>query len=290
MIVQSDVGRLARVALKHPREAFVSQSTIDAQWKALGFVAAPDFHAACREYDALARLVADTGAAIDWLPPDDRTSIDSIYVRDATFPTANGLVVCRMGKETRSGEPEAQASTLAALGTPVAGRIVPPGKLEGGDLAWLGERVLAVGHGYRTNQDGIDQLRRLLGDSIDEMLVAPLPHWRGPGDVMHLMSLLSPVAPGVAVVYSRLLTVSFRTMLLDRGLTLIEVPDDEFDSMGCNVLALGPRQVLMLRGNPVTRGSLEGAGFEVLEYEGREISLAGSGGPTCLTRPLLRVP
>jgi N-dimethylarginine dimethylaminohydrolase len=290
MAVQSDVGRLVRVAMKHPRDAFVSQATIDAQWKALGFVAAPDFHAACREYDALARLLEDTGTTIEWLPSDDTTSIDSIYVRDASLPTASGLILCRMGKPARAAEPEAQGSALAMRGLPVAGRIVPPGQVEGGDLTWLDERVLAVGLGYRTNQDGIDQLRRLLGDAIDEMLVAPLPHWRGPGDVMHLMSLLSPVAPDVAVVYSRLLTVPFRTKLLDRGLTLIEVPDEEFDSMGGNVLAVGPRQALMLRGNPLTRRALEGAGFEVLEYEGREISLAGSGGPTCLTRPLLRDP
>lgn len=290
MTVQSDVGQLVRVALKHPREAFVSQQAIDAQWKTLGFVARPDFEAACREYDAFARLLGEQGTAIEWLPHDSTVGIDSIYVRDATFPISRGLVRCRMGKAMREGEPGAQETALAACGVPVVGAIEPPGCLEGGDLTWLGERVLAVGLGYRTNQQGISQLQQILGDAVDDVLVVPLPHWRGPDDVMHLMSLVSPVAPDVAVVYSRLLPVPFRRALLDRGFTLVDVPDEEFDTMGGNVLAIGRQQVVMLAGNPRTRRAIEAAGLHVLEYEGRNISIAGSGGPTCLTRPLLREP
>ena len=155
-------------------------------------------------------------------------------------------------------------------------------------MVWLDDRTVAVGRGYRTNDEGIRQFRALLEDSIDELIVVPLPHWRGPGDVLHLMSLISPVDHNLAVVYSSLLPVPFREGLVERGYAFVEVPDDEFRSMGTNVLALAPRQCLMLTGNPRTRAALERAGARVIEYTGDEISVKGEGGPTCLTRPLAR--
>ncbi len=175
------------------------------------------------------------------------------------------------------------------MGYPIAGTITPPGRLEGGDVIWLDSRTIAVGRGYRTNDAGIAQLRALLGDAVDEMIVVQLPHWRGPADVFHLMSIISPVDRDLAVVYSALMPVSFREWLLERGMTLVEVPDEEFESMGTNVLAIEPRRAVMVAGNPVTRGRLEHAGAEVIEYEGQDISLKGGGGPTCLTRPLARI-
>ncbi len=189
-----------------------------------------------------------------------------------------------MGKAERATEPAAQADALTGAGIAIGGRITAPGRLEGGDLIWIDERTLAVGRGYRTSADGIGQLRALVGEAVDVVEV-PLPHWRGQGDVMHLMSLISPVDRDLAVVYSRLLPVPFREWLLGRGMTLVEVPDDEFETMATNVLALAPRRCLMLAGNPRTRRALEQAGCEVLEYEGTEISVKGAGGPTCLTRP-----
>src|SRR4029079_18712194 len=170
-------------------------------------------------------------------------------------------------------------------GYEIAGAIQPPGCLEGGDVAWLDEHTLAVDRGYRTNDAGIAQLRALLGHTID-VVVVPLPHWRGPRDVFHLMSILSPVDRDLAVVYSPLMPVPFREYLISRGIRLVEVPDDEFESMGANVLAVTPRRCLMLAGNPTTRRRLEHAGAEVLEYDGSEISLKGGGGPTCLTQPM----
>ena len=155
-------------------------------------------------------------------------------------------------------------------------------------MAWLGPRTVAVGRGYRTNDAGIAQLRALLGDSADEFITVSLPHWRGAEDVFHLMSIISPVDSDLAVVYSPLLPVPFREQLLARGETLIEVPDEEFGRMGANVLALAPRRCVLLDGNPITRARLEAAGASVLTYEGSEISLKGGGGPTCLTRPLVR--
>jgi N-dimethylarginine dimethylaminohydrolase len=198
-----------------------------------------------------------------------------------------GVVLCRMGKAQRAGEPAAQREAFERLGVPVVGQIAAPGTLEGGDLVWLDPDTVVVGRGYRTNAAGIAQLRAIVGGAV-EVVEIPLPHWRGQGDVMHLMSLISPVDADLAVVYSPLLPVPFREMLLERAVRLVEVPDEEFDSMGTNVLALAPRRCVMLGGNPLTRAGLEAAGSEVLEYEGTEISVKGAGGPTCLTRPLSR--
>ena len=224
---------------------------------------------------------------MELFPADDELTLDAIYVRDASLLTPRGVVLCRMGKETRLREPEAQERAFRAAGVPVLGFVEPPGKLEGGDLVWFDERALAVAHGYRTNPFGIEQLRKLVGPEVD-VVVVPLPHYRGPGDVFHLMSIISPVDRDLAVVYSPLMPVPFRDWLLDREYQLVEVPDEEFGTMGANVLALAPRTCLMLAGNPRTRAALERAGAEVTEYEGNEISVKGAGGPTCLTRPMTR--
>ena len=286
----TEVGRLTRVLLKHPREAFVSDETIAAQWRSLAFTAPPSLARAVDEYDAFVDILRTAGAEIDSLPASGTTNLDSIYVRDASIVCSRGAVLCRMGKRLRRGEPDAQKSTYRQLGIPIVGEIIEPGCLEGGDVVWLDDRTIVVGHGYRTNAEGIRQLRAVLGESIDELIVVALPHWRGPGDVLHLMSLISPVDRDLAVVYSSLLPVPFREALLDRGYTLVEVPHDEFESMGTNVLALGPRECVMLAGNPKTRAALEQAGAHVVEYVGTEISVKGAGGPTCLTRPLARAP
>jgi N-dimethylarginine dimethylaminohydrolase len=285
---QSDVGPLQTVLLKHPREAFRDQATIDAQWEDLGYLGPPDYSAAVQEYDAFVELLHGLGARARLMPYAEDTRLDSMYVRDAAVLCERGAILCRMGKEARRGEPRAMERALRRAGIPVVGKIVPPGLLEGGDVAWIDERTPAVGRGYRTNADGVRQLRTLLGHCVDRVVEVPLPHWRGPGDVFHLMSMFSPVDRDLAVVYAPLLPVPFRDLLLNRGYDLVEVPDEEFDTMGCNVLATGPRLAIMLDGNPVTRARLEAAGAEVHVYTGREISRKGSGGPTCLTRPLAR--
>ena len=279
---------MSLVLLKHPRDAFISEAVIASQWQRLGFIAPPDLPKACEEFDALVDLLQSAGAEIRLLPRDEATSLDSLYARDASIMCDRGAIVCRMGKAARSTETAAQEQALLQMSVPVLGRIEPPGTLEGGDVFWVDERTLAVGRGYRTNDDGIRQLRVLLGDSIDELIVVPLPHWRGPGDVMHLMSLVSPVDRDLAVVYSPLLPVPFRELLLNRGITLVEVPDQEFETMGTNVLAVKPRVCVALAGNVITRQRLQATGAIVIGYDGGEISVKGAGGPTCLTRPLSR--
>jgi len=285
---QSEVRKIQRLLLKHPREAFRHAQNIAAQWKQLNYSDAPDFEKALREYENFVDLLKRCVPEIEFLPENDATGLDSIYVHDPALIASRGAILCNMGKAERRGEPAAMSEYFAKLGVPILGVISGVGTLEGGDVVWIDERTLAVGRSYRTNDEGIRQLRQLLKDMVDEIVVVPLPHWRGPGDVLHLMSLISPIDHQLALVYSKLLPVPFREWLLAREIKLLEVPEEEYDSMGCNVLAVAPRKCLMLAGNPRTKALLVNAGVEVWEYAGEEISRKGAGGPTCLTRPIWR--
>ena len=284
---QSDVGPLRRIVLMSARDAFSSQPEIDGLWQGLNFTGPPDFELAVEEHEQLVETLRGFGIETVFLPHADEGTLDAIYVRDASVATDRGIILCSMGKEARRAEPAAQGAQFRAWGVPILGEIGGLGRLEGGDVAWIDERTVAVGRGYRTNDEGIRQFRALLGDAIDDLIVVPLPHWRGPHDVFHLMSMLSPLAEDLLLVYSPLLPVPFREQLLARGFELVEVPDDEFE-MGCNVLAAAPRVAVALEGFPETRRRMEGAGVEVHTYAGVEVSAKGHGGPTCLTRTLER--
>ena len=282
----TDWGPWARIVVRHASDAFRDDDTIARQWCGLGYAAAPDYGAANAEFDDFVEILRTAAPVHLSTTRAEGLTLDSIYVRDASIITPRGAVLCRMGKAARQAEPAALATEYAALNISLAGAIAAPGLLEGGDFVWLGGRVAAVGRGYRTNDEGIRQLRLVLGDSIDELMVVPLPHFGGPADVFHLMSIVSPVDRDLAVVYSPLMPVPFRERLLELGFTLVDVPPEEFDTMGANVLALAPRRCLMIDGNPRTRAALERAGADVHVYKGAEISVKGSGGPTCLTRPI----
>ena len=286
---QSEVGPLRRVVLMSARDAFSSQPEIDGLWQGLNFTGPPDFELAVEEHEQLVETLHGFGIETVFLPHADEGTLDAIYVRDASVATDRGIILCSMGKEARRAEPAAQGAQFRAWGVPILGEIGGLGRLEGGDVAWIDERTVAVGRGYRTNDEGIRQFRALLGDAIDDLVVVPLPHWRGPGDVFHLMSIFSPLDRDLALVYSPLIPVPFREALLERGFGLVEVPDEEFETMAANALAVAPRRCLLVEGNPRTRARLEEAGVQVTEYRGREISLKGGGGPTCLTRPLERL-
>ena len=287
----SEVGRLVSVVVKHVRDAFVDEQTIESQWQALNFTAAPNLGAAIDEYERFLDILRSSGATVHQLPRNPETTLDSIYARDASIASPKGLILGRMGKRARQSEPHAQEQAFRAMDSAIEvyGRIEAPGLLECGDVIWLDERTLVIGLGYRTNAEGVRQVRSIVGDSVN-VIEVPLPHWHGESDVMHLMSLISPVDRDLAVVYSRLLPVPFRQLLIERGYRLIEVSDDEFGSMGCNVLALSPSRCVIVSGNRQTRSALEQAGVEVIEYAGTEISVKGAGGPTCLTRPIVRGP
>ena len=284
---QTEVGPLRRVLVMDPENAFGGEDRMEDQWRPLGYLRKPDREGAVSEHRAFRGLLEELGVAVDFLPADSATGMDSIYTRDAALMTDRGAILCNMGKAARQGEPSAQGAAYQRLGIPVLGEITGEGRLEGGDFVWLDPDTVAVGRGYRTNDEGIRQLKAFLGADV-EVVAVPLPHWRGPSDVFHLMSVLSPVGHDLALVYSPLLPVPFREFLLARGTTLVEVPGEEFESMGCNVLAAAPRVCVALEGNPVTRARLEAAGARVHTYRGEEISVPGSGGPTCLTRPIRR--
>lgn len=285
--VIDEFGRIERMFLRRAEDAYVSDEAIAQQWQSLGYRGHPDFARAVAEYERFAALLRDLGIAIEFLPKDDRLGLDSIYVRDAAVVAPGGMILANMGKRARAAEPRVVAEHFRMLGLPIKGAIGSSGRLEGGDVVWLAKQTVAVGCGYRTNEKGIREFKSLLGSAV-EALIVPLPHWNGPNDVMHLMSLISPVDRDLAVVYSPLLPVPFRQALLARGLRLIEVPPEEFDSLGCNVLTLAPRHCIMLKGNSRTRALLEREGVEVHEFEGNEIALKGGGGPTCLTLPVIR--
>jgi N-dimethylarginine dimethylaminohydrolase len=287
-IIHPEVGRIGQLLLKHPRQAWLSQETVRGQWRELNYTEEPDFGKACAEYDALAAILGRFAGEVRFLPEDGRTGLDSIYVRDAACEAPRGLVIGRMGKAPRRGETDAVRDFCLEAGRPIAGEIREPGTLEGGDLVWLDAKTAAIGNGYRTNAEGIGQFREIVAADGCEVLEVPLPHWDGPGDVLHLMSMLSPVGPKTLLVYSRLLAVPFRNRLLEQGFELLEVPEEEYATMATNVLALAPGACLALAGNPKTARLMEKAGIEVLTYEGTEISAKGAGGPTCLTRPLRR--
>jgi len=285
---QPEYGKLKSVYLKKAKDAFVNDAHIDAEWKDLNFLSRPDLQKSIDEYQHFEKLISSTGATIHYLPSRDAVTMDSMYCRDAAIATNHGVIICNMGKPARKEEPQMYRESLKQNHIRILGQIKAPGTLEGGDVAWVDEETLAVGFTYRTNEEGIRQLRGLLKPVGVKLWVASMPHYKGPGDVFHLMSVFSPVDKNLAVVYSPLMPIDFRTGLLKRGYKLVEVPEQEFDSMGCNVLAIGPREVIMVKGNPVTRQRLLDAGCTVHEYEGQEISVKGGGGPTCLTRPIER--
>lgn len=285
---QSDVAQIKRLVVKHARDAFVSDQFIERNWRTLDYRGRPELAPAVAEYDRFIESLRCFDIDLEFLPSDTRVGLDSIYVRDASIACSEGMILCNMGKTARRNEPTAQEAVFRALKIPIRGAITGSGCVEGGDTVWIDERTLAVGRGYRTNDEGIRQLNALLGDCVDELLVVPLPHWRGPQDVFHLMSIVSPIDQDLALVFSPLIPVPFREALLSRGIDLVEVAEDEFESMGCNVLAVAPRRCVMLAGNAQTRARLERCGVEVHEYDGVEISAKGAGGPTCLTRPIVR--
>ena len=284
----SEIGQIQRLLLKHPKSAFGGPENIQQQWQGLNYLAPPDYEKALKEYENFVHLLKDFVPDIKYLPEHKKTGLDSIYVRDSSVMTKKGLILTNMGKKKRRGEPAAVGEFLNGWDVPIVGSITGQGCLEGGDVVLWDKGTLCVGLGYRTNEEGIRQLREITKGDIKEIIVVPLPHWEGPSDVLHLMSMISPIDFDLAVVYSRLLPVPFRNWLLQRSVKLIEVPDSEFESMGCNVLALAPRKCIMIEGNPQTRQKLLDEGVDVMEYSGKEISAKGAGGPTCLTRPLLR--
>jgi N-dimethylarginine dimethylaminohydrolase len=276
---QTMTGRLQRVLVRAPRPA-----DLDA-WRDYGWRSKPDAAGLAREHEELCALLAGAGAEVVQAGVAPDGDPDAIYVFDPSLITDRGAILLHPGKPGRRGEPAALGQALEAAGIPIAARLEPPATAEGGDLLWLDGTTLVAGLGYRTNEAGVAALRAELPGT--DVLAFDLPHLHGAGEVLHLLSLLSPLAPDLVVAHLPLMPVRLVQLLAERRIEVVEVPDAEFDSMGPNVLALAPRVALTLERNVETRRRLERAGVEVLTYRGEELS-KGDGGPTCLTLPLLR--
>jgi dimethylargininase len=271
---------LRRVLVRPPRAAGF------ATWREYGWRSEPDVGKLVEEHESFCDALAAGGAEIVLADTPLPTDPDAIYVFDPAIVSDLGAIVLRPGKEGRLVETDAIASDFEQAGVPIAARLEAPASADGGDTIWLDESTLLVGRGYRTNDDGIQALLAALPGV--EVLAFDLPHLHGSDVVLHLLSLLSPLDDDLVVAYLPLLPVRLVQLLQERVTRIVEVPDDEFETMGANVLALAPRVALALEGNEETRKRLEGAGVDVSVYRGDEISRKGDGGPTCLTRPLLR--
>src|SRR5215207_7760250 len=277
---QSMTAPLRDVLVKRPGPAFGAAFDDPAH----GFLHACNLAIAQREHDRFVALLASLGPTVHVLDAET-DSPDLVYTFDPLLVGDRGAIALRPGKENRLGEPEVIEAWTLDHGIPTAGRIEAPGTIEGGDTFWLRPDLLCIGRTLRTNDAGARQLAGIVGGDVR---IFDVPYWRGPAELIHLLSVISPVADHLAVVYLPLLPVGLWELLHDFGVRLIEVPDEEFPTLGCNVLAVRPGVVIVAEGNPRTRAALEAAGCEVHAYPAREIGINGSGGPTCLTRPILR--
>jgi N-dimethylarginine dimethylaminohydrolase len=277
------VEPLKKVLVRRPDEAFGNADP--GRWH---YVSQPELETARAEHDALVATLRDAGCEVLYHQADLPEHADAIFTHDPVIVTDEGSIILRMGKEQRRGEEAAIGAILEELGVPTLATLEGEAMAEGGDLLWLDHDTLAVGRGYRTNAEGLRQLTAALRPLGVETVEVQLPHGDGPVSCLHLMSIISMLDHDLAVVYLPLLPVPFVELLSDRGIELIEVPDEEYPTMGPNVLALAPRRCLVIEGNPVTLERLEAAGCEVFTYRGQELSLKAEGGATCLTRPILR--
>lgn len=282
----TSTGPLEQVLVCPPSACGWDDPLVAGTWEARGFLQSPDAARAESEHAALVSLLRRAGARVDGLrtPPAD---LDTVYVHDASFATPAGVILLRPGKTNRRAEPEAHARTLDALGLPVCGAIESPGTVEGGDLVWLDPTTVLAGRSHRTNAEGIAQLGRLLAEQGIAVESVPLPHAGGPDECLHLMSLVSPLDPATWLVDRPWLTVETLERLA-AVVDLVDIHPDERSTLAANVLPLGNRELVLLTGNPHTRERLRARGFRIHEVEGTHVGVHGTGGPTCLTRPLRR--
>ncbi len=282
---QNTVDPLHRVIVRRPDTTFDVDDP-----KKWNYVSKPDLADAQKEHDGLVATLREAGAEVIYHDDPIPGCADSIFVCDPAIMTDRGAILLQMGKELRRDESDALAACFEKNGIPVYYRMHGEATGEAGDMQWIDEKTLAVGHGFRTNAEGIRQMKEALEPLGVEVFVVELPYFTGPKACLHLRTYISMLDHDLAVVHPQLMAVPFWLMLQERGIQIVEVPDEEFDSMAPNVLALGPRKVLMLEGNPITKGRLEEAGCEVHTYRGNELSLKAEGGATCLTQPVLRLP
>lgn len=279
-------ARLQRVLMRRPGVSLASADP--ARWH---YGPTFDGPKAVSQYRAFADIVESSGTEILWLEDEGDGLADSMFTHDPSLMSDHGAILLRMGKPLRVPETDLHAKAYEAAGIPVLGRIVAPGTVEGGDCIWLDAKTLVIGRGVRTNEAGIEQMRALLSPHGVSVLAFDLPLWQGEEACLHLMSVMSPLSDTVSLVFAPLLPAAFYQLLKSRGLTLIEAPADEFhasNGLSLNVLPLKPLDVVMVEGFPKTKAAMEAAGCTVTTFEADALCIACEGGPTCLTRPVLR--
>ncbi len=284
----SMVGTLRKVMVCSPQAAGWNLADRVKQCGDLGFPRPPVFSVAEEQHRKLCQILEAAGAEVVLLPGSAELTLDAVYTHDASLPTDFGLIAMHPGKRNRVEEAAQHRDFCRGLGIPTLGEIMAPGKTEAGDMVWIDAQTLLVGRGYRTNSDGIQQMRDLLRPHGVEVLAAPLPYGPGPGACLHLMSLFSVLDENTVLADLPWLAVETVELLKARGYKFIEIDSSERESLAVNVLALGQGQVVAIEENTSTNQRLRDAGFDVHTFPGSEICINGAGGPTCLTRPLLR--
>lgn len=277
---QSMTEPLREVLVKRPGPAF-GRAFAD---PAHGFLHPVDLELAQREHDTFVKVLASLGPRVHRLDVEIACP-DLTYTFDPLLVADGGAIPLRPGKPSRVPESSVLEAWTTAAGIPTLGRIADPGTIEGGDTFWLRRDLLVIGRTLRTNSEGVRQLAEIVGGDVR---IFDVPYWQGPAELIHLLSVISPVADDLAVVFPRLLPVGLWELLRELGIRMIDVPDEEFGTLGCNVLAVRPGVVILAEGNPATARALAAAGCEVHTYPATEIGINGSGGPTCMTRPILR--
>lgn len=283
---QSMAAALKRVLMRQPGQSLAAADPAD--WH---YGPAFDAARATAQYDHFASLVAGSGADIIWMKDEGDGLADAMFTHDPSLVSKAGAILLNMGKPLRRPEVDAHESAYRTAGVPVLGRISGSGTVEGGDCVWLDERTLVVGRGVRSNEEGIAQLRAMLAPYGITVLGFDLPLWQGEEACLHLMSVISPLADDLALVFAPLLPATFYQLLKGRGIKLIEAPADEFresNGLSLNVLPTAPLDVIMIAGFDGTRRAMEAAGCKVRTFDGDALCIACEGGPTCLTRPVLR--
>ena len=285
MTKNSMVSPLRKVLVCTPQAAGWN-SPKASKWMHLGFVHAANFSVAQAQHDELCRQLREAGAEVVTLPTSDTLSLDAVYTHDSSLSTNQGMVILNPGKSNRVPEGAVHRKFAEQFGVPIAGEIKPPGTTEAGDMVWLDDRTLLIGRGFRTNSEGIAQMQELLPGV--EVISAPLPYGVGPSACLHLMSLMSLLDDKTILVDLPWLAVETVQLLQARGYSLVEIDYSERDRLACNVLALGNNRLLAIEENLRTNQKLREAGFDVRTFPGSELGINGGGGPTCLTRPLVR--
>jgi N-dimethylarginine dimethylaminohydrolase len=278
---RSSTAALRDVLVKRPGPAFGRAFDDPAH----GFLRPVDLNRARREHDGLVAALDGLGAHVQVLDHEPASDPDLVYVFDPLLVTDAGAIPLRPGKPNRSDEPAILERWLNDSGVPTAGRIEAPGTVEAGDTIWLRDGLFVIARTLRTNDAGARQLASIVGGDVR---IVDVPYWRGSAELVHLMSAISPVSDDLAVVFLPLLPAGLYEWLVELGIRIVKVPEEEYPTLGCNVLAVRPGVVIVAEGNPVTRRGLEAAGAEVHAIPLGEVGENGSGGATCLTRPILR--